>query len=90
MNMLETLTEWANESGTEIVFLDGLEDAIVGLATVHTQPTRVVYSYRRILDILERDSEMTREEADEYFAFNIECMWVGEATPAILYDHEDF
>jgi hypothetical protein len=91
MNMKKTLTDWADENDVILVFFDGLEDAIVGLATVFTtQPARVVYSYRKILDILVRDSDMTREEADEFFSFNIEGAWVGDATPAILYDHEDF
>jgi len=50
---------------------DGLDDAILGLVQIDGLPV-IAYSSSRIINILmERDS-MTREEAMEFFSFNIE------------------
>lgn len=82
----EYIQKWADYTGEPLITYDGLEDAAMGIVTVHTQPTRVVYSFSKIIEVLMRDSEMNYEEAIEYFDFNINGAWVGERTPAIFYD----
>jgi len=47
-----------------------------------------VYSYRGIIKELVSQG-MTPEEADEYFRFNIQGAYVGEGTPAVMYDNKD-
>ena len=79
--------QWAEDfEGYDLILFDGLDEAIVGVATVHTCPSHVVYSYKKIIDVLMRD--MSYAEAVEYFDFNISCLWAGPWTPAILYEPE--
>jgi hypothetical protein len=44
-----------------------------------------VYSYEKIIEGLVADG-MDYTDAQEYFSFNIEGAYVGETTPAILYE----
>ena len=64
-----------------MVKADGLEDAIIGTGSRINMPDVLVYSYNKCLKIfMERDG-MTREEAVEYFEFNISGAYLGEYTP---------
>jgi hypothetical protein len=65
------------------LFIDGMDDAIVGYAVQWGSPPLAVYDRERIIEILAKD--MSPEEAEEFFAFNIECAYVGPGTPMILY-----
>lgn len=64
--------------------LDGLDDAIIGVGRIHTQPTRVVYDYHKILEILMERDGASYEDAVEFFDYNIGCLWCGDDTPIIL------
>ena len=65
----------------EITLSTGYEDAFVGIAT---QFNRVfaVYDRAKCIDILAKD--MSYDEAEEYFQFNVEGAYVGESTPAFI------
>ena len=70
----EDLRGWAEEileelGDPEALFMDGYDDAIVGL-TSETEP-RVVYSEERIIDILIKEG-CTEEEAWDHYGFNIQ------------------
>lgn len=68
-----------------VVRLDGLDDAIVGLAYQHSKTGIVLcYDQSKIVEILMVRDGMTYEEAHEYFEFNIGCLWAGEGTPIFL------
>jgi hypothetical protein len=54
---------------------DGYDDCIVGVDT----KSRLIYNADKIVDRL--TEEMTREEALEFFYYNIEGAYVGEYTP---------
>ena len=82
------IAEWAMELEEDLIAFDGLDDAVIGIVQVHTQPSRVAYSYEKIVEIL-MDQDMTYEEAVEYFDFNIGCLWAGENTPAIVHSAGD-
>jgi len=86
--MDSAIKEWADLLEEELVTFDNLGAAILGIGRTHTQPTRVVYSYEKIMNILVRHG-MSYEEAQEFFDFNIEGVWAGENTPIILYDIDD-
>jgi len=64
-----------------IMCMLGYEEAVVGKATRGDREF-LVYDEDKILLILQRD--MSREDAREYFDFNIKCAWVGEGTPAYV------
>ncbi len=79
------IIDWAEESEEPLITFDGLDDAIVGITQVHTQVSRVSYSFDKIMEILMEDGS-SYEDALDYFEFNIACLWAGEHTPSILYD----
>ena len=65
----------------EFLFVDGMDDAIIGLTT----KLIVVYSADECIKILMKD--MLEIEAIEYFNFNIEGAYMGEKTPIYIYDY---
>ena len=68
---------------SEILFADGYDDAILGVAE-WDGVWCVVYDVERILRILRKRDGMTRDEAQEFYAFNIAGAWVGERTPVFM------
>lgn len=65
----------------EILFADGLDDAIIGV----DHKLRVVYDIDTIIEILMKRDGMTDEEAMEFAEFNIFDAYVGEKTPIYVY-----
>ena len=68
---------------TPLLFADGHDDAIVGFAE-RNSVILVVYNVRNILRLLQLRDGMSRDEAQEFFDFNIAGSWVGEQTPVWL------
>jgi hypothetical protein len=64
----------------EFMFVDGFNDAIIGVDEVNL---RVVYDIDEIINILMRD-EMTFDDAFEYYDYNIAGSYVGEKTPVFM------
>lgn len=69
----------------EFLKADGFDDAIIG---VESKTMRLCYSSKSIIRILMKRDNMTWEEANYFFKFNIEGAYVGEKTP--LYIDDDF
>ena len=67
----------------EILKADGLDKAIIG---IDEYSMRLIYSYTKIIQVLMED--MTREDAEDYFGYNIQSAWIGEKTP--IYCMDDF
>jgi hypothetical protein len=67
----------------EIMLADGFEDAFVGIGRKFGGPAFAVYNRQKCLDLLIAQ-DMTSEEAEEFFEFNIAGAYVGENTPAFL------
>jgi hypothetical protein len=65
----------------EITLANGYEDAFVGIATQFNK-VFAVYDRAKCIDILAKD--MSYDEAEEYFQFNVEGAYVGESTPAFI------
>ena len=65
-----------------LLFADGFDDAILGVAERIGMEAVVAYSTPKIIEILARD--MTEDEAVEYFEFNILGAYVGERTPVFV------
>ena len=68
------------------LFIDGMDEAIVGYAVQWGSPALVVYDAEKIIEILSKD--MGYEEAVEHFSFNIECAYLGPGTPLMLFRSE--
>jgi hypothetical protein len=78
-----TVREAMEDLNPQALYLDGFDDAIVGYANQWGSPPLVVYDGEKIVEILSKD--MSLEEAQEFFSYNIECAYVGPGTPLILH-----
>jgi tagatose-1,6-bisphosphate aldolase len=65
--------------------LDGFDDALIGKA-FNQKHECYAYDVEKIIEILTRD--MSRDEALEYFEFNVAGAWAGVSTPVFI-DRED-
>ena len=65
-----------------LLFADGFDDAIIGVAERIGMEPVVAYDANKIIEILSRD--MTEDEAVEYFEFNVLGAYVGEQTPVYI------
>lgn len=84
MTMREKITEAASQGEFTVVFMDGFDDAIVGLVSRFGLESPVVlYARKKMVEILVAQGS-SEDDADEYISFNIESAWVGEQTPAFL------
>jgi hypothetical protein len=78
-----SLKDFISELNPAALFIDGMDEALMGYAGQWGSPILAVYSAERIVEILARD--MSYEEAIEFFEFNIECAYLGPGTPLILH-----
>jgi hypothetical protein len=69
------------EAGT--ILFDGLESALLGFAHSCGLPSVAVYSEEKVLEIFEKQG-MSRDEAQEYYDFNVLGSSLGERTPLFL------
>jgi hypothetical protein len=68
----------------EILFMDGLDSAIIGVVQVNETP-QVAYSTEKILEnLVERGMDF--DEAREFMMFNIMGAYMGKFTPIIIDD----
>ena len=65
-----------------LLFADGFDDAIIGVAERIGMEPVVAYDVNKIIEILARD--MPEDEAVEYFEFNILGAYMGERTPVFV------
>jgi hypothetical protein len=67
----------------QFVSADGFDDAILG---VDDDKMIIVYSTKKVLNILMEVDEMSYEDALEHFYYNIKGSYVGEKTPLFIDD----
>ena len=65
----------------QILLADGFEDAFVGIGRQFGKPV-AIYERSKCIEILMEN--MSEDEAEEYFSFNVESAFVGEKTPIFL------
>lgn len=65
------------------VSADGFDDAILG---VDDDKMILIYSTKKVLNILIEGEEMSYEDALEHFYYNIKGSYVGEKTPLFIDD----
>ena len=67
---------------------DGFDEAIIGSITSYGRSETVLYSTKKIIEIMMERDAMTAEDAMEFFNFNILGSYNGDGVPAFLNDHE--
>jgi hypothetical protein len=73
-----------NEFAEGAVILDGLDDAIIGIVEEFGNGPRILYSKEKILTILCERDDMSIEEAEEFYGYNIVGLYAGEQNPVFL------
>ena len=76
------MKDYLAELNEDMLFADGFDDALVGYVERITLPTVACYDTNKCIEILMKD--MTSEEAEEYFYYNVAGSYVGENTPCFL------
>jgi hypothetical protein len=74
--------DYINENAEGAVVLDGFNDAIIGIVEEFGNGPRVLYSKRKIIDMLCKDMELN--DAEEYYNFNILGLYAGEQNAIFL------
>jgi len=73
-----------------IMRADGLDEAIIGVATRPNMEDVLAYDVDKIIDILVKRDGMTEEEAYDFYGYNIASAWVGDTTPVFIERNEYF
>ena len=66
-----------------MMIADGFDEAVIGYIDRTNEPRVVVYDREKCIDILSKD--MSRDEAEEYFEYNVAGAYMGAETPAYLH-----
>lgn len=76
-----------DDPGLLFVDDDDMDLAIVGVADLD-EISVVVYSIPKILEVLETRDGMSRDDARDYFYFNVQSAYVGDHTPIFIHPIE--
>jgi hypothetical protein len=75
------MKEQIEEINPDALMCDGFDEAIIGIAErINLNPV-VTYDVEKMLSILIDKYDMSYDEAEEYYHFNILGAWLGENTP---------
>jgi hypothetical protein len=66
----------------DALFADGFDGALIGIIRRYGQESLALYDQGKCLQILMSRDGMSRDEALEYFEFNVIGAWAGDGTPA--------
>lgn len=72
------------DDGIELIFLDGFDDAIVGVGEVCGNPPVVVYDGAKIHDILTERFDGDEQAARDFYGHNIAGTFFGSGMPVLL------
>lgn len=75
-----------NEFAEGAIKLTDLDQAIVGITEEFGKDTRILYSVKKILNIM-MENGMSEEESLEYYNYNILGGYFGERNPIFLLDY---
>ena len=76
LQFIECLTE-------DAMIMDGYDDCILGVVERFGNQNHVLYDLEKVFEKLMSDG-MTRDEAQEWYEFNMLGAYVGETTPSFL------
>tara|TARA_Y100001938_G_scaffold22642_1_gene29287 strand:- start:2460 stop:2723 length:264 start_codon:yes stop_codon:yes gene_type:complete len=78
--MRKTKQELSDIYGKELIFADGFDDAIIGVAAGFDS-ARVVYCYASMVEVMMNDKDMNYEDALDWIEYNTLGSYVGKNTP---------
>lgn len=65
---------------------DGFDKAIIGYTRIAGREDVLAYDYWKCIDILKERDGMSVEDAIDFMEFNVIGAYVGELTPAFIYE----
>jgi hypothetical protein len=93
----EEVEELLAESNPEALFIDGFDNAILGIAERPNLGPIVAYDEAKIIEILRNQMEPDLDDLDgrdemevklemalDYYGYNVKSAWMGESTPIII------
>ena len=69
------------EFDEEMLFANGFDKALIGYVQIFNK-TVALYDREKCLKILMKQGNMSWDEADDYFQYNVTGAYFGEHTPA--------
>jgi len=81
MGIREDLVEEYGDA--DLLFMDGYDDAIIGVCTQYGRELVVAYSHEKVLEMSVKTGS-TYEEAIEFFEYNQVGAYMGEKTPVFI------
>ena len=66
--------------GEELIFADGFDDAIIGVATGFDSQ-RVVYCYVTMIETMMKEDDISYEDALDWIEYNNLGSYIGKNTP---------
>ena len=85
MGIREELSEY---HGDELLFADGYDDAIIGVA-IGFDSQRVVYDVQKMIEVCMSNSDAPYDEVVEWLEYNTFGAYVGENTPIYMEGYTD-
>lgn len=79
----ETVAEMGED--TNIIVLDGLNDAIIGFGEEFGGKVRLVYDGDKLIKLLMERDGMSEEDAIEWYGFNIIGAHFGDSNPLFIF-----
>lgn len=80
MTEAEKILEYVKECDEEYLYPTGMEEAIIGLVQKAGERSTLLLDREKCIQILMED--MDRDEAEEFFEFNVIGSFMGEGTPS--------
>lgn len=83
----EDVERWVEENDIELSILEGMDNAILGIADDGLDVPRLAYSKRKIIDILVKQG-MDEEGALEWYSYNTAraIPYMGSSSPIVIDD----
>jgi len=75
------IEEWPDH---EFLLADGFEEAFIGVVYGKSRTSVACYDRGKCISILMKRDGMDEEMAEEFFSFNVDDAWMGDATPMFL------
>ena len=85
----EALAEVYGYDIDDLLFADGFDGAIIGIADGHDSG-RVIYDYEKMIEVFMEREDATYSEAVEWVDFNTVGSYVGKQTPIYLRRIENY
>ena len=79
---IEEFLDYMAELNSEASYPTGFEEAIIGYVERIGSEPLIVLDRGKCIEILMKD--MSQDEAEEYFNYNLLYCWVGEGTPVFF------